>query len=86
MKRIKASKSCRYADHGGPHVPQLEFIEGVEYDVHDEIAASVILNGDGHEVARSESPKQKIVVPESKDEGVNKNTESKPAKKSGSKN
>ena len=76
MKRIKADKTQRYADPAGPGLPLIEIVAGVEYDLVDEVADSIIENGDGH-LVEVESKEQKIVVPESKDSGLGSDTETK---------
>lgn len=66
---VKIKKSRRYADPGGPHLPQIDFVEGSVVEVCDPLGQSVIANGDGVE-ARDNSPQSSVVQPESKDDGL----------------
>lgn len=66
---VKIKKSRRYADPGGPHFPQIDFVEGTTVDVCEPLGRSVIANGDGIEV-QDNSIQRAVVEPESKDEGV----------------
>lgn len=74
MAKIKITNSRRYADPKGPHMPQVEFVEGLEYDVSNELAESVIANGDGHLVDEDKTIETKVVDVESKDQ-VSQNTD-----------
>lgn len=65
--QVKMTRSCRYADPGGPHLPQIDFVEGTVVDVSDALAASIIKNKHGKAVV-DDVPES--VEPESKDEGV----------------
>lgn len=66
---VKIKKSRRYADPGGPHLPQIDFVEGAVVEVSDSMGRSVIANGDGVE-ASDNSPQIAVVQPESKDDGL----------------
>ena len=66
---VKIKKSRRYADPGGPHLPQIDFVEGAVVEVSDAMGRSVIANGDGEESVDN-SRQRAVVQPESKDEGV----------------
>lgn len=66
---VKIKESRRYADPGGPHLPQIDFVEGTTVEVCEPLGRSVIANGDGVEV-QDNATERAVVQPESKDEGV----------------
>ena len=66
---VKIKKSCRYADPGGPHLPQIDFVEGSTVEICESLGRSVIANGDGEESVDN-SHQRAVVEPESKDEGL----------------
>jgi len=65
---VKMEKSCRYADPSGPHLPQIDFVEGAVVDVCDELGKSIVSNE--HGVVVGETHETPSVQPESKDTGL----------------
>ncbi len=67
--KVKITESQRYADPGGPHLPQIDFVEGTTVDVCEELYDSLIFNS--HGVAVDEDvPEIPAVEPESKENGL----------------
>lgn len=66
---IKIKKTQRYAHPGGPHLPQIDFVEGSVVEVCESLGRSVIANGDGVEI-QDNAIQRAVVHPESKDEEV----------------
>ncbi len=67
--KVEITKSFRYADPGGPHLPQIDFVEGSVVAVSDEIGASLISNDHGIAVD-DDVPETVVVKPESKEAGL----------------
>lgn len=67
--RVKIEKSCRYANPGGPHLPQIDFIAGMEVDVSEELGADLVSNKHGYALD-ADVPETPVIEPESKEEGV----------------
>lgn len=47
MKTITATRSCRYANPAGPSLPQVELVNGIEYDIEDDAFADRIIELEG---------------------------------------
>ncbi len=67
--KVEITETFRYADPGGPHLPQIDFVEGSVVDVSNEIGASLISNGHGVAVGE-DVPETPMVEPESKENGL----------------
>ena len=67
--KVKIKQSFRYADPGGPHLPQIDFVEGSVVAVSAQLGASVIANGHGVAVA-DDVPETVVLKPDSKEEGL----------------
>ncbi|MEE9223040.1 MAG: terminase small subunit [Nitrosomonadaceae bacterium] len=67
--KVKITESFRYADPGGPHLPQIDFVEGSVVAVTAQLGASVISNGHGVAVD-DDVPETLVIQPDSKEEGL----------------
>ncbi len=67
--KVKITASFRYADPGGPHLPQIDFVEGSVVAVSHELGTSLISND--HGIAVDDDVSEIVVIqPDSKEEGL----------------